>query len=148
MDRETADSKFRPVASGAWSGWSTYGDSPFEDHSGPFYTRIDENGRVVCAFRAAKHHVNGSGFVHGGCLTTFVDYAIFVIAHEALAGHSSVTVSMNAEFVDAGREGELIECRGEIVRAAASMVFIRGMITSGQRPLLNFSSIIKKLRRR
>jgi uncharacterized protein (TIGR00369 family) len=142
------ESRFKPVKDGEWAGWSTYGDEPFEDHAGPFYVRLDENGRVVCGFRAAKRHMNGGGFMHGGCLMTFADYAIFLIAREALAGASSVTVSMNSEFVDAGREGELIECRGEVVRAGASLVFVRGVITTGGRPLLNFSSIIKKLRRR
>ncbi|HLK25489.1 MAG TPA: PaaI family thioesterase [Caulobacteraceae bacterium] len=139
---------FKPVASGEWAGWSTYGAEPFEDHAGPFYVRLDENGRVVCAFRADKHHMNGGGFMHGGCLMTFADYSIFLIARDALTGHGSVTASMNCEFVDAGREGELIECRGEVVRAGASMVFVRGIISTGARPLLNFSSIIKKLRRR
>jgi uncharacterized protein (TIGR00369 family) len=142
---------FRPIATGPWAGWSTYGEyaaEPFEDHAGPFYTRLEPDDRVVCAFRADKHHTNGSGFMHGGALMTFADYSIFIIAREALAGHGSVTASMNCEFVDAGRQGELIECRGEVVRAGASMVFVRGMITTGGRPLLNFSSIIKKLRRR
>ena len=59
--------------------------------------------------------MNGSGFVHGGALMTFADYTIFVIAREALAGHGSVTVSTNSDFVDAGRAGQLIECRGEVV---------------------------------
>jgi uncharacterized protein (TIGR00369 family) len=143
-----AELGFKPVTSGEWAGWNTYGDEPFEDHAGPFYVRLDENRRVVCAFRADKHHMNGGGFMHGGCLMTFADYSIFLIARDALAGHGSVTASMNSEFVDAGREGELIECRGEVVRAGASLVFVRGMITAGGRPLLNFSSIIKKLRRR
>ena len=142
---------FRPIASGEWAGWSTYGEyghEPFEDHAGPFYARLDENGQVVCGFRADAHHMNGSGFMHGGALMTFADFSIFVIAREALTGHGSVTASMNCEFVDAGREGELIECRGEVVRAGASMVFVRGIISTDGRPLLNFSSIIKKLRRR
>jgi uncharacterized protein (TIGR00369 family) len=139
---------FKPIATGEWAGWSTYGDEPFEDHAGPFYARLEDGGQVVCAFRADKHHMNGGGFMHGGALMTFADYSIFVIARQALEGHGSVTASMNCEFVDAGREGELIECRGEVVRAGASMVFVRGMITTDGRPLLNFSSIIKKLRRR
>jgi uncharacterized protein (TIGR00369 family) len=138
----------KPVTEGEWAGWSTYGDEPFEDHAGPFYVRIDEAGRAVCAFRAARRHMNGGGSMHGGCLMTFADYSIFLIAREALTGHGSVTASMNSEFVDGAREGELIECRGEVVRAGASLVFVRGMITSAGRPLLNFSSIIKKLRRR
>ena len=50
--------------------------------------------------------MNGSGFVHGA-LMTFADYTIFAIAREALAGHGSVTVSTNSDFVDAGRAGQL-----------------------------------------
>src|SRR5579864_9517671 len=132
---------FRPVASGEWAGWSTYGEygrEPFEDHAGPFYARLDENGHVVCGFRADAHHMNGSGFMHGGALMTFADFAIFVIAREGLAGHGSVTASMNCEFVDAAQQGDLIECRGDMVRAGASLVFVRGMITTGAKPLLNF----------
>jgi acyl-coenzyme A thioesterase PaaI-like protein len=92
--------------------------------------------------------MNGSGNMHGGCLLTFVDYAIFMIARDALIDSGSVTASMNAEFIDGSQEGELIEARGEVVRAGGSMVFLRGLVTTGGRPLLNFSAIIKKIRRK
>jgi hypothetical protein len=42
----------------------------------------------------------------------------------------------------------LIEARGDVVRAGGSMVFVRGLITTAGRPLLNFSAIVKKVRRR
>ena len=136
------------VTQGEWAGWRVYDFDPFEAMTGPFYERQDEDGRTVCSFRAEKKHMNGSGFMHGGCLVTFADYAIFIIAGDALSGSGSVTASLNAEFIDAAREGELIEARGEVVRAAASMVFLRGLVTTGGRPLLNFSAIIKKTRSR
>jgi acyl-coenzyme A thioesterase PaaI-like protein len=138
----------KPITEGEWAGWSAYSGDPFEDLAGPFYARKDEAGEVVCAFRAEQRHMNGGGFMHGGCLLTFADYSIFMIGREALVGVGSVTASMNAEFIDGSRVGELIECRGEVVRAGGSMVFLRGMITTGGRPLLNFSAIIKKVRRR
>jgi uncharacterized protein (TIGR00369 family) len=138
----------KPIAEGEWAGWSAYSGDPFEDLTGPFYCRADESGQVVCAFRAERRHMNGSGNMHGGCLLTFVDYAIFMIARDALIDSGSVTASMNAEFIDGSQEGELIEARGEVVRAGGSMVFLRGLVTSGGRPLLSFSSIIKKIRRR
>ncbi len=86
--------------------------------------------------------------MHGGCFVTFADYALFVIAEKELEGSGSVTASLNAEFIDAAREGELIEARGQVVRAGASMVFVRGLVTTAGRPLLNFSAIVKKIRRR
>ena len=138
----------KPIAEGEWAGWSAYNGDPFEDLAGPFYYRTDDGGQVVCAFRAERKHMNTSGNMHGGCLLTFVDYAIFMIARDALIDSGSVTASMNAEFIDGSQEGELIEARGEVVRAGGSMVFLRGLLTTGGRPLLNFSAIIKKIRRK
>lgn len=150
MDGSEAQEPWRPhpVSEGEWAGWQTYETDPFETLAGPYYQRRDEQGRVVCAFRAEKKHMNGGGFMHGGCLATFADYALFVIGEDALRGSGSVTASLNCEFVDSAREGELIEARGEVVRAGGSMVFVRGLVETGGRPLLNFSAIVKKVRRR
>ena len=147
-DDSSAIWKGKPIEQGEWAGWSAYSGDPFEDLTGPFYCRTEASGQVVCAFRAERRHMNGSGAMHGGCLLTFVDYAIFMIGRDALIDSGSVTASMNAEFIDGSREGELIEARGEVVRAGGSMVFLRGLVTTGGRPLLNFSAIIKKIRRR
>jgi uncharacterized protein (TIGR00369 family) len=103
---------------------------------------------MICAFRAEARHMNGGGFIHGGCLMTFADYALFCIAEDALKDTGSVTASLNAEFIDAAVAGDLIEATGEVVRAGASLVFIRGLVATAGRPLLNFSGIVKKVRRR
>jgi acyl-coenzyme A thioesterase PaaI-like protein len=92
--------------------------------------------------------MNGSGFMHGGCLMTFADFALFAIGSDALQGTGSVTASLNGEFLDACQEGDFVEATGEITRAGRSLVFIRGIITTAGRPLLSFSGIVKKVRRR
>lgn len=148
MDGSLAPWKPQPVLEGDWAGWGRYDTDPFENLTGPFYCRREPDGGVLCAFRAERKHVNTSGNLHGGCLVSFADYAIFMIADEALGDSGSVTASLNAEFVDAAQEGDFIECRGEVVRAGASMVFVRGLVTTSGRPLLNFSAIVKKIRRR
>lgn len=138
----------QPVTEGAWAGWGHYDTDPYENLTGPFYSRRDENGRMVCAFRAERKHMNGSGAMHGGCMATFADFALFMIADEALTGVGSVTASLNCEFVDGAEEGELIEATGDVVRAGGSMVFVRGLITASGRPITNFSAIVKKIRRK
>ena len=140
--------RHRQITEGEWAGWSLYVHDPFEDLTGPFHYRRQADGGMVCGFRAEKKHMNGGDFMHGGCLMTFADYALFMIADHELQGVGSVTASFNAEFVDSARVGDLIEARGEVVRAGGSMVFVRGLITTGERPLLNFSAIVKKIRRR
>ena len=150
MDGGDAQAPWVPqeVTEGEWAGWKLWSTDPFELHAGPFYQRTDESGQVVCAFRAEHKHMNGGGFMHGGCLLTFADYALFCIGADALQGTGSVTASLSGEFLDAAQEGEIIEARGEVTRGGKSLVFLRGMITTGGRPLLTFNGIVKKVRRK
>ncbi len=137
-------SKLRTVTEGEWAGWSYYpGGDPYEDLAGPFYFRIDERG-PVCAFRAEKKHMNGGMFLHGGCVMTFADFCLFVIARDVLKDSHAVTATFNGEFVGSAAIGDLVECRGEVVKAARSMVFVRGLITNGDAPVMSFSAVLKK----
>ena len=78
---------------GEWAGWRTWTRDAFETHNGPFWHRIDETGKVQCAFRVEKKHLNGSQRnVHGGCFMTFADYCLFAIAASHLQG-PAVTVA-------------------------------------------------------
>lgn len=136
----------RLVESGDWAGWRTWhGLDPFEDQTGPFYFREDEAGVVRCAFRAEPRHMNGGGFMHGGCMLTFADFCLFAIAWKVLDGAKAVTVSLNGDFVGPAGPGDLIEATGEVIRAGGSMIFVRGLIGTGGQPMLNFSGVIKKI---
>jgi acyl-coenzyme A thioesterase PaaI-like protein len=108
---------------------------------------MDDDGQIRCAFRVEKKHLNGMSNVHGGCFMAFADYCLFAIAAPVLEG-PGVTVSFACEFLDAAREGELVEGSGEIMRAGGSMIFLRGVLKSGERPLFTFSSTIKRMKRR
>ena len=135
------------VTEGEWKGWQTWvGGDPFEDHSGPFYFRVEDDGKVRCAFRAEKKHMNGGGFMHGGCMMTFADYALFVIGRDALKFGHSVTVTLNGEFIGPAHIGDLVEATGEVTRAGGSLVFIRGLVSTGGSPMLNFSGVVKKIK--
>ena len=139
----------RLVQAGDWAGWSTWsGMDPFEDQSGPFYFREDENGRATTAFRAETKHMNGGGFMHGGCMMTFADFSLFAIAWKELADSRAVTVSLNGEFVGPARPGDLITGTGEVIKAGGSLLFIRGLTSTGTGPMLNFSGVVKKIRAR
>lgn len=137
------------AGTGEWDGWTLIrGGDPFEDLTGPFYMRTEADGTRRSAFRVEAKHLNGSGNIHGGCLMTFADFSLFMIAHAALEGVESVTVSLNGEFVGPAQAGDLVESTGEVVRAGGSLVFIRGTIARAGEPMLSFSGVVKKLRRR
>ena len=132
---------------GEFKGWRTWTRDSYETHTGPFWHRTEDDGRVRCAFRVEKKHLNGSGNVHGGCFMTFADYCLFAIASHVLDG-PGVTVSFSGDFLDAAREGELIEATGEITRAGGSLIFVRGELKSGERLLFTFSGTIKRVKRK
>ena len=97
----------QPVTEGEFAGWQSWkGSDPFEDQSGPFFFKVLEDGTVHCAFRAERKHMNGGGFMHGGCMLTFADFSLFAFAHKELEGVHSVTVSLNGEFIGPANEGD------------------------------------------
>jgi len=136
------------VTEGEWAGWSTWRGDAFEDRAGPFYERREEDGTYVAAFRAEARHMNGAGFMHGGCLMTFADSAIFTIASEEVRGSPCVTMNLAGDFLDAAQKGQLIEARGEVTRGGGKTVYVRGIATADGKPVLSFTAIIRKLSRR
>jgi acyl-coenzyme A thioesterase PaaI-like protein len=132
---------------GEFKGWRTWTGDNFETSNGPFWHRVNPDGSVNCAFRVDKKHLNGASNVHGGAFMSFADYCLFAIASPIMEG-PGVTLSFGCEFLDAAREGELIEGSGEVTRAGGSIIFLRGVLKSAGRPLFTFSGTIKRIKRR
>jgi uncharacterized protein (TIGR00369 family) len=130
---------------GEFSGWRTWTRDNFETHTGPFWHRMEDDGRIRCAFRVERRHLNGAGNVHGGCFMSFADYSLFAIAGPVLQG-PGVTVAFSCEFLDAAHEGELVEATGEITRAGGSLIFLRGQLSVGERTVFTFSGTIKRVK--
>ena len=120
---------------------------PFEDLVGPLCYREDEDGRLRFAFEAQPKHANTAGQLHGGILMTFADFALCLTAIHGLPGERCVTVSLSCEFTAPGEVGDFVESTAEVVRRTRSLTFVRGQVTAGDRTLLNYSAIVKRLTR-
>ncbi|MEE4200089.1 PaaI family thioesterase [Erythrobacter sp.] len=130
---------------GEFSGWRFWDGDPYENRSGPFYMRREEDGSYLSAFRAGDRHMNGGGFLHGGCLMTFADFALFAIANDELGqGEHAVTVNLSGDFLGVVERGALIEARGEVTRGGGKTIFVRGLVTADGAPALSFTGIIRK----
>jgi len=136
------------MESGEFAGWQYWNGDPFETRSGPFFHRREPDGSYVSAFRAEARHMNGGGFMHGGCLMTFADFALFAIATDVLAGDHAVTLNLSGDFLGSVQQGALVEARGEVTRGGGKTIFVRGMVTGDGAPALSFSGIIRRLARR
>ncbi len=118
---------------------------PLENHVGPFFWKELEEGIQHFVLKAEARHCNRHEIVHGGLMMTMIDLAMVVAAKET-SDEQLVTVSLNSEFVDAGRAGDLIEANGELVRRTGSMAFVRGRVYAGERTLLSSSAVLKRMR--
>ena len=79
------------VTEGEFAGWQMYDlHGTFDQVVGPFYFRPDTDGRMRCAFRAEAKHMNAGHRMHGGCLMTFADIALFQIAYQEMEGASGL----------------------------------------------------------
>lgn len=117
---------------------------PYEMNAGPFFWQ-EKNGIHKFALRAEAKHCNRHEIVHGGLMMTMIDLAMVAAAKEVW-DEQLVTVSLNSEFVDAGRSGDLVEAAGELIRRTGSMAFVRGRVCVGERTLLSSSAVLKRLR--
>jgi uncharacterized protein (TIGR00369 family) len=133
-----------PVTQGEWAGWSMWQSDAFEQQAGPFYEKQADDGAWVCAFRTQDKHMNGGGFLHGGCLMTFADAALFTIAREEMHDSFGVTMHLSGDFLAAARPGQFVEARGEVTRGGGKTIFVRGIATADGTPILSFTGIIRK----
>ncbi len=130
------------------SGYTEWrGRDAFEDHNGPFFYKETREG-CACAFVVEEKHLNEGGFAHGGLLATFADYSSFMTARNCFSDGGATTVSLNTDFSSAARLGDLVESRCEVVQETKGMVFMRGTLVVGERIVVSFSCLIKKLRKR
>ena len=133
-----------PLQEGPWRGWSFWtGREPFEELVGPFYTRREMDGSYTTGFRPSERNLNSTGILHGGAIATFADYSLFMIAQEAIQGRPSVTVTLNNDLMRPARVDTLLTSRGDVLRTTKSLVFVRGIITSEDLPVVSFSGVIK-----
>ncbi len=129
---------------------SFHGEDPFEVQNGPFCWRENEDGSNTCAFIAKHQHLNDDGYIHGGALMSFADFALFRISDPVRDNTPCVTISFTSDFTAAGIDGDFVQCDGVVVRQTKSLIFVRGevfAIREGDRVvLLNFTGILKKIR--
>ncbi|MFT5692706.1 MAG: hypothetical protein ACI92E_002042 [Oceanicoccus sp.] len=114
-----------------------------EQHLGPFYYKKTEDS-LLLGFHAGEHHGNTIGTVHGGVLLFFADYAVIMIAMKGQK-ESCATISCNCDFISGAKRGDWIEAEGTITRRTGSLVFVTGRIFTGEKTLLTFQSVVKRI---
>lgn len=92
---------------------------------GPLYTRRSDVNRWEVGVLALPRHANRYGTVHGGMLATVVDYAVGLnlIDEDGEEPVRLGTVSLNIDFVSAGRLGEWLQVVVQVDKAQGRLRF-------------------------
>ena len=128
------------------AGWTPLETGGFSGLIGPFWMRGAGADRVIGFIAESRHGNNHLGTVHGGALMTFADISLGYAVVNALGGANCVPVQLQTQFVSSARMGEFITCRAELVRHSSQLVFMRGLISAGDRTVASADGIWKVLK--
>lgn len=115
----------------------------FEELIGPIYGRKDSGDQYRLAFRAAPHHTNPQGVIHGGMMMTVLDATLGIAVYRVIGKKRCATISLNCNFVASGQVGDWLETTATIVRRGRSVVFMRGELMCGDRLLMTGDGVWK-----
>ena len=91
-----------------------------------FRERNGTPGLVRLSFFAEQRYISSMNRVHGGMMSSFMDYVLFGAASSVWHGRSLATVSLNISFVSACPPGVWIIGTGEVIRSGKTMSFVSG----------------------
>ncbi|HEX4504249.1 MAG TPA: PaaI family thioesterase [Alphaproteobacteria bacterium] len=124
--------------------WQPRLTNDFSHFVGPVLERL-EDGKRVFAFQADQRHANDRGVVHGGMLMTFADQAFGELVLDEVGRKLCATIQLNTHFIAAVQIGDFVEGRAEMVRVTRSLVFVRGLLSVGDRTVAAIDGIWKVL---
>ena len=132
---------FDPAA----SGWTLMDNDKLPAGAGiPWRTPRGNSWRYGLLTR--PDHANPAGAVHGGVLALFADHVLGCYVEAAANGAPNVTIQLNTHFLAAVEPGSFLELAGEVTRATGSLVFVRGIITVGERDVAAVDGIWRVFR--
>lgn len=127
------------------AGWSPREAEGFTGYIAPLWVRGTAGVDRAVGFIADARHANYHDTVHGGALMTFADIALGWIAADALNRTGCVTAQLAIQLVSSPRVGDFVSCQAELVRRTSQLVFVRGLITAGDKTVASADGIWKAL---
>ncbi len=93
-------------------------------------------GLGTASMKIQEHHLQDSGVVQGGLITTLVDYAFYRAVKSGLRpGERSVTVELKVNFIAPAANGELT-ATARVVSSGRRVVVVEGEVTDEQQTLI------------
>ena len=102
--------------------------SPVTDPWRPIWAKRNDTAFHL-GLRLAEAHTNSRGLAHGGLISALADNAMGLTCwlHRPESG-GLVTVNLSVDFMGAGRIGQWLEIRPEMIRMGQTLAFARALI--------------------
>jgi uncharacterized protein (TIGR00369 family) len=130
-----------------WKRWQFRDATRFNAFIEPLFVRM-EDGIARVRMHPERRHSNMRDAVHGGALLGFMDVALFAASRGfgVIGAGGAVTLDLSAQFIGAGRWGEPLEARIELLRETGRMLFLRGLVVQdGQPTIASFTGTLRKM---
>lgn len=109
---------------------------------GPVFTRNTD-----CYLYVDERHINPEGFVHGGLISAFVDYAFYVSARNQLPNvRACPTIDLHIQYLAAGQLGNRLIGKSTVIRETRHLLFMRCDVFSNDILIAAASGVYKKIR--
>jgi uncharacterized protein (TIGR00369 family) len=128
-----------------WILWQFRDATRYNAFLGEVLVRL-EDGTARVRMTPERRHSNFGDNVHGGTLLGFIDVAFFAAmrAFGMLEAGPAVTLDLNTHFIGAGKVGEPLEARVELLRETRRLLFLRGLLVQETGVVCEFSGTIRK----
>ena len=126
-------------------GWACLSGTHFNAAAGPYWVRTDAGVRQVGLLGQAQHGNGHVGTIHGAVLMALADIALGMGVVDTRGTRDCVTLQLQLQFAAAAPIGSFLVCRPELVRSTSQIVFMRGLIRTGERTVASADGIWKLL---
>ena len=77
-------------------------------------------------------HLNTGGIAHGGYLATIADAGMGTAAHMIASGKRCVTINLEIKFLSAGKLGDDLAGKVQILKKTKTLIFINCIISNSK----------------
>lgn len=139
--------------------------SPFNNHVGPFYCKV-ENDALVVGLLVESKHCNTAGMLHGAMFGALADVTLgnniglrlAQAADEKMAAAQAVTerratgapiatINLAIDYAGTARQGDWVEMHAEVQKLGGTLAYVNGYVQNGSERIGRASGIYRILRR-
>ena len=95
------------------------------------FKKIDDNNYEFSG-KIQDVHLNTGGIAHGGYLATIADAGMGTAAHMIATGKRCVTINLEIKFLSAGKLGDNLTGKVQILKKTKTLIFINCIISNSK----------------